>query len=72
VPVAEAGVAGGMLQMGQRIGASVGIAAVGSAHGIYAASFQQALLVNIMFVLAALAAGVADVFVVRRAVRRPG
>ncbi|GAB3909223.1 MFS transporter [Microbispora bryophytorum] len=72
VPVAEAGVAGGMLQMGQRIGASVGIAAVGSAHGIYAASFQQALLVNIMFVLAALAAGVADVFVERRAVRRPG
>ncbi len=72
VPVAEAGVAAGMLQMGQRIGASIGIAAVGSAHGIYAASFQQALLVNIVFVLAALAAGVADVFVERRADRQPG
>lgn len=72
VPVAEAGAAGGMLQTGQRIGASIGIAAVGSAHGIYAAAFQHALLVNIMFVLAALAAAIIDVFVERRAGRQPG
>jgi EmrB/QacA subfamily drug resistance transporter len=72
VPVAEAGAAAGMLQTGQRIGASIGIAAVGSAHGIYAAAFQHALLVNIMFVLAALAAAMIDVFVERRADRPPG
>ncbi|WP_345467916.1 MFS transporter [Actinoallomurus oryzae] len=69
VPVVEAGVAGGMLQTGQRIGASVGLAAVGSAHGIYGRAFQHALLVNIMFVLAALAVALVDVLVERRANR---
>jgi nitrate/nitrite transporter NarK len=69
VPVAEAGVAGGVLQTGQRIGASIGIAAVGSVHGIYAAAFTHALLVNLTFVLAALAVALADVFVERRAGR---
>jgi EmrB/QacA subfamily drug resistance transporter len=67
VPVVEAGVAGGVLQTGQRLGASLGIAAVGSAHGIYAAAFKHALLVNLMFVLAALIVALADVFIERRA-----
>ncbi|MEU9886874.1 MFS transporter [Sphaerisporangium sp. NPDC051011] len=69
VPFAEAGVAGGVLQTGQRIGASVGLAAVGSAHGIHAKAFQHALLINMMFVLAALVVAVVDVFVERRANR---
>ncbi|MEV7966239.1 MFS transporter [Sphaerisporangium sp. NPDC088356] len=69
VPVAKAGTAGGVLQTGQRIGASVGIAAVGSAffsqvastHGDYALAFRHALLVNIAFILAALVAALTDV-----------
>jgi EmrB/QacA subfamily drug resistance transporter len=68
VPVVEAGVAGGVLQTGQRIGASIGIAAVGSAHGIYAEGFKHALVVNLTFVLAALAVALVDVFIERRAV----
>ncbi|WP_311922208.1 MFS transporter [Microbispora sp. H10836] len=72
VPAAEAGLAAGVLQTGQRIGASVGLAAVGSAQGIYATAFQHALLVNVTFVLAALAVALVDVFVKRRANRRSG
>jgi EmrB/QacA subfamily drug resistance transporter len=74
VPVAMAGAAGGVMQTAQRIGASIGIAAVGSAfftqvastQGDYAAAFRHALLVNILFVLAALVTALADIFTGRR------
>ncbi|MFG1880006.1 MFS transporter [Sphaerisporangium sp. NPDC049003] len=74
VPVAKAGTAGGVLQTGQRIGASIGIAAVGSAffsqvastHGDYAPAFRHALLVNIAFILAAFLVALVDVLAERR------
>ncbi|WP_424530394.1 MFS transporter [Sphaerisporangium viridialbum] len=74
VPISRAGTAGGVLQTGQRIGASVGIAAVGSAffsqvastHGDYARAFRHALLVNIAFLLAALVAALIDVLAEHR------
>ncbi|MCW2876123.1 MAG: major facilitator superfamily 1 [Sphaerisporangium sp.] len=75
VPVTKAGAAGGVLQTGQRIGASVGIAAVGSAffgqvastHGDYALAFRHALLVNIVFIVAAFVAALTDVLAEHRA-----
>ncbi|WP_406315655.1 MFS transporter [Streptosporangium sp. NBC_01639] len=74
VPVAEAGTAGGVLQTGQRMGAAMGIAAIGSvffgavtsSHGDDALAFRHALLVTIGFVLAALAVALADVAAARR------
>jgi EmrB/QacA subfamily drug resistance transporter len=76
VPVPRAGTAGGLLQTGQRIGAAVGIAAVGSVffarvaanHGGpgYANAYQHAVLVALAFVVAALSAAVLDVAVDRR------
>ncbi|GAA0848676.1 MFS transporter [Streptosporangium amethystogenes subsp. fukuiense] len=74
VPVPVAGAAGGVLQTGQRIGAAMGIAAIGavffsevaSSHGDYALAFRHSLLVTIVFVLISLVVAVADVFASRR------
>jgi EmrB/QacA subfamily drug resistance transporter len=77
VPVARAGTAGGLLQVGQRIGAAVGIAAVGSVffarvaatRGDFSSAFTHGLLVATSFVAAAFVVAVVDVLVGRR-VRR--
>jgi EmrB/QacA subfamily drug resistance transporter len=74
VPVEQAGSAGGLLQTGQRVGAAVGIAAVGSAfftavansHGDFAHAFQSGMLVAICFVAAAFVAALVDIVVDRR------
>jgi len=75
VPVARAGTAGGLLQVGQRIGAAVGIAAVGSVffarvaatRGLdYAGAYVHGMVVATAFVVAALAIAVVDVVVERR------
>ncbi|MFJ3235235.1 MFS transporter [Streptomyces sp. NPDC086787] len=67
VPVRRAGAAGGVLQMGQRVGSAAGIAAVGSVyfahlanHGSAAGALQLGLLAALLFVLAGLALAVAD------------
>ncbi|HEX5495846.1 MAG TPA: MFS transporter, partial [Mycobacteriales bacterium] len=68
VPVRGAGSAAGVLQTGQRIGTAVGIATVGSlffatvtsSHGDFARAFDDSLSIVIAFVVAALAAAVAD------------
>jgi EmrB/QacA subfamily drug resistance transporter len=73
VPVARSGTAGGLLQTGQRIGAAVGIAAVGSvffaslasSHGNFASSVQDALLIAIIFIAVALVVAVLDVLINR-------
>jgi EmrB/QacA subfamily drug resistance transporter len=73
-PVRRAGTAGGLLQTGQRIGAALGIAAVGSvffarlasSRGDFASSYQHGLLVGLGFVVAALVLAVVDVAVERR------
>jgi EmrB/QacA subfamily drug resistance transporter len=79
VPVRRAGTAGGLLQVGQRIGAAVGIAAVGSVFFSrvtatrgrdFADAFQHALLVALGFVVAGLVLAVVDVLVDRRITRR--
>ena len=78
VPVARAGTAGGLLQVGQRIGAAVGIAAVGSVffarvaatRGNFDSAFTHGLLVATGFVVAAFVLAVVDVLVDRR-VHRP-
>ncbi|MBO0871410.1 MAG: MFS transporter, partial [Micromonosporaceae bacterium] len=73
VPVARAGSAAGVLQTGQRIGAAIGIAGVGSvffarlAAGHWSTAFRTALLVAIAFVLVALVAALADTWAARRA-----
>ena len=76
VPVPRAGTAGGLLQTGQRIGAAVGIAAVGAvffAHAssphdphAYAEAFEAGLLVARAFVAASLVISGVDVVVDRR------
>ena len=74
VPVERAGTAGGLLQVGQRIGAAVGIAAVGSVffarvaatRGDFASAFDHGMLVATGFVVAALVVAVVDVLVDRR------
>ncbi|NYJ08503.1 MFS transporter [Petropleomorpha daqingensis] len=74
VPVQRAGTAGGLLQVGQRIGAAVGIAAVGSvffarvasSHGDFAGAFQHGILVAAAFIVAAFVLAVVDVLVDRR------
>lgn len=79
VPVERAGTAGGLLQVGQRIGAAVGIAAVGSVFfarvaatsGDFADAFTHGLLVATGFVVAALVLAVIDVLVDRRISRGP-
>ncbi|WP_232797148.1 MFS transporter [Blastococcus atacamensis] len=78
VPVERAGTAGGLLQVGQRIGAAVGIAAVGSVFfarvattdGDFASAFDHGMLVATGFVVAALVVAVVDVLVDRRTHRR--
>jgi MFS family permease len=74
VPVQRAGTAGGLLQVGQRIGAAVGIAAVGSvffarvasSRGDFASAFQHGILVATAFIVAALLLALVDVVVDRR------
>ncbi|MFC4494211.1 MFS transporter [Streptomyces ovatisporus] len=77
VPVARGGSAGGVLQTGQRIGAAVGIAGVGSiffsrlnagngSPGSWAGAYQHGLVLSVAFVLVALAAALADVWTGRR------
>ncbi len=68
VPVARGGVAAGVLQVGQRIGAAMGIAAVGavffgvqSARGSFTTAFQVSLWVSIGFLALALLLALADV-----------
>jgi hypothetical protein len=70
VPVPQAGTAGGLLQTGQRIGAAVGIAAVGAVFFAaagrgrdYAGAYQRSVLVSVVFVAAALAVTIADLVV---------
>lgn len=78
VPVERAGTAGGLLQVGQRIGAAVGIAAVASVffaraaatRGDFASAFDHGMLVATGFVVAALLVAVVDVLVDRRLHRR--
>jgi len=68
VPVAQGGTAGGLIQVGQRIGSAVGIAAVGSAfyaqlsasHGNYNNALQHGLLVAVLFLVLALALAAGD------------
>ncbi|HEX8096258.1 MFS transporter [Jatrophihabitans sp.] len=68
VPVAQGGTAGGLIQVGQRIGAAIGIAAVGSvfyaqlsaSHGSYSRALQHGLLVAVLFLILALALAVGD------------
>jgi EmrB/QacA subfamily drug resistance transporter len=74
VPVPRAGTAGGLLQTGQRVGAAVGIAAVGSAffaaeastHGDYASAYQRGILVALGFIVVALIVSIVDIAVERR------
>ncbi|GAA1823385.1 MFS transporter [Planosporangium flavigriseum] len=69
VPPRGGGSAGGMIQTGQRIGAAIGIACVGSVffarlaatHGHWTQAFRTALFVAIALVLVALVAAVADI-----------
>nr|WP_229674230.1 MFS transporter [Nakamurella endophytica] len=75
VPVQQGGTAGGLLQVGQRIGAAIGIAAVGSvfygqladSRGDYPSALQGALWISIGFLVLALLVTVADLVVDRRA-----
>ena len=74
VPVDQAGTAGGLLQTGQRVGAAVGIAAVGSAffsavatsRGDFASAYQSGIVVALCFIVAAFAVAVVDIGVDRR------
>jgi EmrB/QacA subfamily drug resistance transporter len=74
VPRAQAGTASGLLQTGQRVGAAVGIAAVGSAffaaiassHGDFADGFERGIVVAVCFVVASLALALAEVILGRR------
>jgi EmrB/QacA subfamily drug resistance transporter len=76
VPVRRAGIAGGVLQTGQRIGSAAGIAITGSvfyaavrnSHGDWALAFRHGLWVITAFTAAALLLGVADIATSRRAV----
>src|SRR3954466_653302 len=80
VPVERAGTAGGLLQVGQRIGAAVGIAAVGSVffarvaatRGDFASAYEHGMFVATGFVVAALLLAVVDVLVDRRVQRSRG
>jgi MFS family permease len=75
VPVAQGGTAGGLIQVGQRIGAAIGIAAVGSvfyaqlaaSHGSYNHALQHGLLVAVLFLVLALVLAVGDALLRDRA-----
>jgi EmrB/QacA subfamily drug resistance transporter len=68
VPVAQGGTAGGLIQVGQRIGSAVGIAAVGSVfyarlaatRGNYNQALQHGLLIAVLFLVAALLLAAGD------------
>ncbi|MFA1537405.1 MFS transporter [Actinomadura monticuli] len=74
VSYTEGGSAAGVLQTGQRVGTAMGVAAVGavffatvaSTRGDWATAFRHGLIVVLGFVLAALAAAVADLAAGRR------
>jgi MFS family permease len=74
VPPAQGGSAGGVLQVGQRVGSAIGIAAVGSVfyarlastRGDFADAVQHGLIVAGAFVVAALVVGLVDIGVSRR------
>jgi len=80
VPVQRAGTAGGLLQVGQRIGAAIGIAAVGSVffarvaatRGDFASAYEHGMFVATGFVVAAFLLAVVDVLVDRRVQRSRG
>jgi MFS family permease len=80
VPVRRAGTAGGLLQVGQRMGAAIGIAAVGSVffarvaatRGDFASAFEHGLVVAVIFVAVALVLAMVDVVVDRRVHARAG
>jgi EmrB/QacA subfamily drug resistance transporter len=75
VPVTQGGAAGGLIQVGQRIGAAVGIAAVGSvfyaqltaSHGNYNHALQHGLLIAVLFLVVALVVAVGDLLLRDRA-----
>ena len=74
VPVQRAGTAGGLLQTGQRIGAAIGIAAVGAVFFAqvgpaqdFDKAFEHGLIVTLIFIAVALIAAIVDVLVDRRA-----
>ncbi|NJC73326.1 MFS transporter [Planosporangium thailandense] len=77
VPPSKGGSAGAVIQTGQRIGAAIGIATVGSVFfarlaasgGHWSVAFRDALFVAIALVVVTLAAAVADVVAGRRAAR---
>jgi EmrB/QacA subfamily drug resistance transporter len=76
VPVSQAGSAGGALQTGQRVGSSIGIAAVGSVFFAqvsregWRAAYDHGLVVSVAFVLAALIVALSDVVADRRTGKR--
>ncbi|MHA3703325.1 MFS transporter [Jatrophihabitans sp. YIM 134969] len=78
VPPAQGGSAGGVLQVGQRVGSAIGIAAVGSVfyarlastRGEFPDAVQHGLIVAFGFVVAALVVSAADVLVNRSVERR--
>jgi len=71
VPVEQGGSAGGLIQVGARVGSAIGIAAVGSvfysaladSRGDYSTGLPLALGVSLGFVAVALLAGIVDVVV---------
>ncbi|MCM3506550.1 MFS transporter [Curtobacterium sp. ODYSSEY 48 V2] len=71
VPVQQGGSAGGLIQVGARVGSAIGIAAVGSVFysslastkGDYSQGLPLGLGVSLVFVAAALIAGIVDVVV---------
>jgi MFS family permease len=67
VPIPEAGAAGGLYQTGQRIGASIGVAAAGSAFfatlrggGSFAGAYRSGIIVMSAIVAAALLPALID------------
>jgi len=68
VPVAQGGTAGGLIQVGQRIGSAIGIAATGSvfyaqltaSRGSYNHALQAGLLIAVLFLVVALALAAGD------------
>ena len=79
VPVPRSGTGGGLLQVGQRIGAAVGVAAAGSVFFAHVAAsggrdfsgaYTRGMLVASAFVVAALLLALVDVAVDRRVHRR--
>ena len=78
VPVEQGGTAGGLLQVGQRVGSAVGIAAVGSvfyarlaaSHGQFAQALERGLVVAVGFLVLAFVLTAVDVLLDRRSTAR--